>query len=1072
MKTKFSLLTLILVVLLANLAYADDGAMFRRNVSHTPDLETERANINHMSFYVPAQSSDGTLLGEGTEGIPYYLDEDGDNQGDTLWDTRYYAKPLVAVYIDSLPEEEAARSGTSFGAHDAYAAHSLDDGTTWKRTNLSLSAHLSSFNLANGEAYPGDAHNMTFAIAGDKVLVGWISKYCDGGSPLYTMTDEEVDALQEAFGLPDLYVRDIWGVAGSQSSVDYTGQGFPEVGEIPYSCVWSARGQLLEVDAEGVPNEDGGYYDIIWTKAERLTSGRRDANRLEMACDSAAGCMMTWQEDPEGLRPGQGLGPGAGWSGAVVNQQTDLWYSFIPVEQFTKVMTSDTDPAPIDMAEYIGDTTPKVAVPMAMPIRLTDNKMCKETGSDPYCYVNFDEDDPYGSTVLPDVDWDDSEAVKSGITQSADSTFCTDTVSWTTPGGNTLSLCEAEDGRVLGGRVGASRPRVNVQPYDSTIDGTYLYDSAIVIMGAEESKALGEGSVDDTDGDEIIEPEDIGKNMWYYSFDFRNPEFLMQGGMLNWPAKDPATGELFETLEDDFGNKFYETEISRRFSHMSQPIHQIGDAGISSVLIVKQGILNQGGPADIFLRLTKVPDDLLEDCDLDANEETTEKCVPEGFNPYAYENLVCDEWAYADGSNPRYIQGLCLSTGINVSGVTWTGCEGDCTQFPWDGGVSPFPKVTMWEQTVDNLDDESWENPFDVAKGHRGFIDGDFIMMMYAWSPNWQANAVGNDHYNLYARRSFDGGATWTTTPAELGGDGTETCENYKQADGEIVTTCTDYGAGEFEQARNLSQLIGNKETILDPRYTPTGGLKMLPITDLKGIGFTGYDDDVRDPSKFFIVYETGDNTTVAEGEATPLDLFYSRATNWGDDYFLVEYTSSTDPEDVTMGFDWLEHDREDLSGEAANTCNNGGTLYYVIWNQWQEDEFENVSNSDAWFRRVLFNELVEADPYATILYQSTDRVDLSTWPEDELIVLVGSGKDNDGLGPGSGIDNVRWWSDIEGHECNERTWQFPPRGLIPGWHEFSFAVQDNEGHWSQPKTARILIAEQFHNIYLPLIAH
>ena len=62
----------------------------------------------------------------------------------------------------------------------------------------------------------------------------------------------------------------------------------------------------------------------------------------------------------------------------------------------------------------------------------------------------------------------------------------------------------------------------------------------------------------------------------------------------------------------------------------------------------------------------------------------------------------------------------------------------------------------------------------------------------------------------------------------------------------------------------------------------------MLPITDLKEIGFTGYDDDERDPSKFFIVYETGDNTTVAEGEAVPLDLFYSRATDWGDDYDLV----------------------------------------------------------------------------------------------------------------------------------------------------------------------------------------
>jgi hypothetical protein len=104
-------------------------------------------------------------------------------------------------------------------------------------------------------------------------------------------------------------------------------------------------------------------------------------------------------------------------------------------------------------------------------------------------------------------------------------------------------------------------------------------------------------------------------------------------------------------------------------------------------------------------------------------------------------------------------------TGINVSGTTIVSCDNgksgdDCADdFPWDGGVSPFPKVIEWVQTEENLDDESWENPYDVAKGHRGFIDGDFIMIMYAWSPNWKANSVGNDHYNLYARRSFDGGA-------------------------------------------------------------------------------------------------------------------------------------------------------------------------------------------------------------------------------------------------------------------------------------------------------------------------
>jgi hypothetical protein len=1053
----FTLVLIATIMAMVGIVSADDGPMFRRNVSKTPDQETERANLNHMSFYVPAQSSDGTLL---TEGIDYYAAD-----GTTIVDTRYYAKPLVAVYIDGLPEEEeedslyGILSGAGFGAHDAYAAVSLDDGETWKRTNLSNSADLSSFTLANGHSYPGDAHNMTFAIAGDKVLVGWISKYCDGGSPAYTW-DEDGDSSTE----DDLLYPDLWGVAGSQRSVDYTLQGFPEVGEIPYSCVWAARGTLLE-------DPETGLYDILWTKAERLTSGRRDANRLEMNGDSAAGFMMTWQEDPDGLRPGQGLGPGEGWSGAVVNQQTDLWYSYISIEDFDLV-DDDADYTtgvnPISISDYEGDNLPKVAAPMALPVRLTDNRMCKtakgaentESEQFPYCFADFSTDPP----TLYD-------------SPNENSTFCSSTVIWTTPGGSDLTLCVAQDGRVLQGRVGASRPRVNVQPYDS--DGDGVYDSAWVIMGAEESKALGEGSTE-----EDVEPEDIGKNMWYYTFDILNPDVVMQGGMLNQPAVDPETGTFFELLEDDFGNDFYETEIARRFSHFSQPIHQIGDAGVSAVLIVKQGIINQGGPADIFLRRLVVPDDVWVDCPADSPYD---RCLPPGYNPYAYENMACDEWVYTtDGTaelppeNPRYVQGLCLSNMINMSGGTIVSCDNgtsgaDCaTAFPWNGqddiSEDGFPKVTEWVQTEDDLDDQSWENPYDVAKGHRGFIDGDFIMMMYAWSPNWQANSVGNDHYNLYARRSFDGGLTWTTTPAELGGDGTETCENYKNGS-EITTVCTTYGPGEFEQSRNLSQLVGNRETILDPRYTPTGGIKMLPITDLKGIGFTGYDDDVRDPSKFFIVYETGDNTTVAEGEAVPLDLFYSRATNWGDDYDLVEYYNDTTGE-TEEGFDWLEHDREDLSGEAANTCNNAGTFYYAIWNQWQEDEHENVSDSDAIFRRIMYLENIEADPTAMILGDLPLEVEEGS---DEILTFVGTGKDNDQLGQGGqygrGIDGYKWLSDLNGLLSEGQVFDIPVKDLIKGLHTIYFSVQDDEGNWSEPDTVTIGVGVPniSNKIYLPI---
>jgi hypothetical protein len=766
------------------------------------------------------------------------------------------------------------------------------------------------------------------------------------------------------------------------------------------------------------------------------------------------------------------------------------------------VQTSDEDLTPVNIADYTGDTLPKAAVPMAMPIRLTDNDMCKDVGSDPYCYIDFDDLNPYGATVLPD-------DLPENFATSSNATFCAETTPWDTPGGSTLNLCVAEDGRVLGGRVGASRPRVNVQPYNSLfvvddIDDTSEYDSAIVIMGAEESKALGEGTVTDIDGDEVIEPEDIGKNMWYYTFDLRNPEFVLQGGMLNQPAVDPETGVFYELLEDDWGNQFYETEIARRFSHFSQPVHQFGEQNIGAVLIVKQGIINQGGPADIFLRMTTVPEDVIwEPCELDGDETTVEECLPEGYNPYAYENLVCEDlegnsmWVYrtdlGQESNPRYLEGLCTSNMTNVSGTSIVSCDngtsGDscADSFPWDGVVDgTFPKVTEWTQsgpnygealTADNagtLDDQSWENPYDVSKGHRGFIDGDFIMMMYAWSPNWQANSVGNDHYNLYARRSFDGGQTWTTLPSSYthvdgtvwSGDGTITCENYK-AGTTITTTCTTYAAGESEMARNLSQLIGNKVTILDPRYSPTGGIKMLPISDLKGVGFEGYDDDTRNASIFFIVYETGDNTTVAEGEAVPMDLFYSRATNFGDDYFLVEYANTTDGE-IVEGFDWLEHDHEDLSGEAANTANNGGTYYYVIWNQWEEDAEEHVHNSDAIFRRIYFvfdDTLLPTGiaPVANIL--SAPSVGMAS----DQLTFFGGGFDPDNDDTETGIVSYDWYSSIDGLIGTDQILTIAADQLSSGRHVITLVVTDDEGLTASTRTILVITGGAFHTT-MPMV--
>ena len=1150
------LTAILLIVMLASMAVAEDGVLFRRDISKTPDAETEKSAIYMMDFYVPAQASTGLvgpvdnyLLPDGVEA------EDGTN---IAYVPRDYAKPLVTVWIDDHGGEveptegiESIQGGISFGHFDAFVGVSLDDGTSWRTTNLSRSADLSSFNLADGHAYPGDVHNVVHQVAGDRILVAWVSKYCDLGTPLYKYDPVE-DAtyladLEENYAKDALYLYDLFGVKGNQGSVDYTLEGYPEVGEIPYSCVWTARGKLIAGDDPATETETEATH-VVWTKPERLTSGARDANLPAVDCAKDAGCILTWQEDPEGLRPGQGLGPGEGWSGAVANGKTDIWYSYISYADFDDVFV-DPDAEVVEvvpMEEYLGETIPKVYVPMAMPTRLTDNNMCKGIStaynpSDPYCYIDFDNIDEINPLALPDA-------------PTEDSTFCAEQIQWTTPGGSEIPICVTQDGRVMNGRVAATRVRLNLKPYTPAdavdADGDGIIDkSAWVVMAAEETKALGDVLVDPY-GNETENPIDIGKDVWYYSFDMFNPTRVDQGGMLNQPAvcspytvypdESAATCTPYEffpvqtyEFKDSNGavtyttGEYYLTEIARRFALTTNSVSaaENSDSGLAAMLIYKQGIINQGGPADIMLRRVIVPDEF----------------DPAVDNPYAYENMECsddgdsnteDGWVYTDGSNPNYLKGLCLSPAINISGATivectdYTGNNACADTFPVadDGsipdGIESFPKVEEWRQlpydaTVEggdsftgdpnddtDLDDQVWENPFDVAKGHRGFLDGDFVMMMYAWSPNWKANSVGNDHYNLYTRRSFDGGLTWTTTPSDLGGEGTTAVENYcaNTPSTECVGTEFVYGAGDFEQARNVSQLIGNKVTVLDPRYSPTGGTKLIPTirTDWLGanvdlLNFTSddvlpYPDDAeRDLSKFFMVYETGDNTTVAEGEAVPLDLFYSRATVYGDiwemdpNWYTVDENGDITIEDYR--WPWVENKTDILSGEASMLVNPGGTFMYAVWNQWKEeigeDGHEHIYESDIIYRRFMYLEDdsdLSTTPSATILFISHTAADY----EDE-ITFVGTGKDFDRLGDGS--MEYEWSTNLgvtldgalstEGNAvfCNSQVCKKPGWAFVPGFHTISFKVKDDEGVWSTEKTATIFIAEELTQVHLPVIA-
>jgi hypothetical protein len=412
-------------------------------------------------------------------------------------------------------------------------------------------------------------------------------------------------------------------------------------------------------------------------------------------------------------------------------------------------------------------------------------------------------------------------------------------------------------------------------------------------------------------------------------------------------------------------------------------------------------------------------------------------------NPYDYANMECVDangdpaWHFTDGSNPRYVKGLCAGAAINLSAITILtaeSCDDDVTclaAFPFNSYFDDLvmaddsvkiSKIESWGQygpnydgsanTLEsmpeghdgtNLNDMSWENPYDVAKGHRGFMSGDMVMVMYASSPNWKALTDAHAPFNLYNRRSFDGGQTWTTLPASwthtdgvaYAGNGTTTCEFMILAtDADAEPVCTEYAAGEFEQARNVSQLVGSQVTVLDPRYAPTARSITSDSVNSASlpIGFSDpvceeidsdsdvACDDTRDPSRYFMVYETGHTAAYDEGEATPLDLFYSRAIEWGDQYLVYQddpdpslCLPSADPDDIYATelegfcneFDALEGWNDKESGEAAVASSPGGQFFYAVWNQDDLEDHE-VIKSDVWFRRVMF-----LDDYVPLEYQT-----------------------------------------------------------------------------------------------------
>jgi hypothetical protein len=884
----------------ANLDRSLDSTMFRKNVSRTPDLTSSKSKLNIMGVWFPAlrANNDPTVI--------EYYDENG-----ALIRTAEEAKPVIVTYTDGVPET---------GYEDIFAAISRDDGNTFKRMNLSRAADRSSFTLANGEEYYGQAKKPVFQVKGNNILVAWTSKYCNGGRPAYAIDPEDDYPYDDPY-----YTEDIWGVAGPQRSHDYTEDGFPEVGEVPYSCVWAARGTIV---TQGMINSGGFWADkavgeIVWFKPERLTSGRRDANQVFMGGADGAGFAIAWQEDPEGLRPGSAAGPGPGWGGATTNHKTDIWYSYITMADFRKIdvnFVAGGDP------EHEIEGRPKALVPMSLPVRVTDNDVVNSdnimaTTSD---FVNWE---PF---INPNTDGDGDGTHAYGYAIDG---LCEGWYEKVNEQGETKQVCITADNRLLDGDTGASRPNLFLQTYTKP-DGT---KSAWAIFAYEETKGMGGGAPDHEPeggpyGDDYL--AESGKNAIYHSFDFQNPDLVSAGNIINLPEKElDAEGNVSSNIsyvKDEEGNLILDWleqpqinyENARRPRFILQGKSAAGTSGTVLLVLYKEGQEGMGRPSDIMLRrvVSLTPG-----------------------NPYAFSNFICDATEVADNG-----QTVCVAGAQNVSSVTptvTTDSMGDPTAEDPYGAV----KVVEWVQTVDNLADLSSTNPYDDARAHRGQIRGDFVVMGYSYTPNWAAARNGNDKYDFLVRRSFDGGQTWTTDPA---GSGVEHCKTWTDpVSKEKTEVCTFYPAGAFEEARNVSQLPNNKESVIEPRIVaPPGTIKVDGV-------WTGIAEDKQNKNVFYVSYGTSTNpkkdpVTGEQEEPHPLDLYYSFSTDRGESYVEVAWDVNPDSEGNFAGetvyrWDFLAKGDPE-QGEAQLRMTPDGSRFYATWLQ------EGEEGSDIWFRRIM----------------------------------------------------------------------------------------------------------------------
>lgn len=474
--------------------------------------------------------------------------------------------PLLVSYAEQVvgPYElgdGSADIGDPTTLDDIFVSVSMDNGATWKKEKVGDTANKSSIAVTwagTKTDYNGHSHKPTMAVKGNNVLVAWHDKYCPSGNP---------------FNLEDPTTEDYFKVNGAQGSIDYAGLVAPNgktLYEVPFSCVWTARGVLTDPEVDGT-------YTIQWRQAQQLTSGTRDANKVWIAAEDV-GFALTWQEDTEGLRSGKGAGPGEGYSGATTNHGTDIWYTYIPMADFADVCTDNLCTATTEDPAVIAamGAKPKPAVNYAYATRITNNETCSPGDTKLYCANHCI------ATVEQETGNVSGETVQRCVQNDLD---------YMTPD-STIAPAPA----VLDGDTGASRPALVILKTEA--------NEYVSILAYEETKGLSDsdpGVPNSDDPTVYIAME--GKAVYFESFLWDKPVEVSAGRIVNLRVPEATVDDVNNTYTLT-GQDIYEN--ARRVVIATQvDACEMGAGDFTFGLMYKQGYSTQGDPSDMYIRMNK-----------------------------------------------------------------------------------------------------------------------------------------------------------------------------------------------------------------------------------------------------------------------------------------------------------------------------------------------------------------------------------------------------------------------------------------------------------------------------------